>query len=337
MQHLRPLRSYESLSSAVIKNKKRIHFHAFMEDVHKRKHRLDQAHKKGGQDLIISIARELARESEVLCFDEFQVCLPTCLCIPLSDDSAGAGYCRRNDPQASYRITVRLRGSHNLHFKVSLSCCPSALADPVVSSRHPNDLYKNGIQRAAFIPCIELIKRQFVVEDLDSGTDYRKVPRALSKVYYDPVEEHRPEFNKLFEAATDGEEVKIDRTVSVWGRDVTIAESTSKVARMTFADLCSRPLSASDYMEITRTFDTIFITDVPQLTLNDKDKVSISISQQPESDVALFKARRFILFIDSAYESKVCCSSLRCCCMLNTLLDETLLPVGSTYNRNLLG
>lgn len=65
--------SYESLSSPVVKSKKRIHFHAFMEDVHKRKHRLDQLHKRGGQDLIVSIARELARESEVLCFDEFQV------------------------------------------------------------------------------------------------------------------------------------------------------------------------------------------------------------------------------------------------------------------------
>ena len=112
------------------------------------------------------------------------------------------------------------------------------------------------------------------MEDLDSGTDYRKLPRALSKVYYSPVEEHRAEFNKLFEAATDGEEVKLNRTVSVWGRDVTIPESTSNIARMTFADLCSRPLSASDYMEITRTFDVIFITDVPQLTLNEKDKVS---------------------------------------------------------------
>jgi len=101
------------------------------------------------------------------------------------------------------------------------------------------------------------------------------MPRALSKVYYDPIEAHRVEFNKLFDALTEGKEVKANRALTVWGRQVTIPESSPKVARLTFESLCGRAFSASDYMEITRTFDTIFVSDVPKLSLNDKDKVRI--------------------------------------------------------------
>lgn len=65
-------------------------------------------------------------------------------------------------------------------------------------------------------------------------------------------------------------------------------ESSSKVAKFNFHDLCGNALSAADYLEITKTFETVFVTDVPQLGLNVKDQ-----------------ARRFILFIDAAYEAKV--------------------------------
>lgn len=94
--------------------------------------------------------------------------------------------------------------------------------------------------------------------------------------------------DKLFQSLTAADEVETNRKLTVWGRPVVIPQSSPQVARFTFKELCGSPKSASDYMEITKTFATIFVTDMPQLTLNEKDQ-----------------ARRFILFIDSCYENKV--------------------------------
>jgi len=119
--------------------------------------------------------------------------------------------------------------------------------------------------------------------------DYRKLPRALSKVYYDPIDHaNTVEFDKLFEAQTGDEHVREDGYVEVWGRRLHVPRSTAKVAEFTFDKLCNSPLSAADYIELTRKFDTIFVRDIPQLTLSERDQ-----------------ARRFILFIDACYESKV--------------------------------
>ena len=157
------------------------------------------------------------------------------------------------------------------------------------------------------MPCIDLIKDRFLVKCLDSDigalaspaylqialmnemTDYRKLPRALSKVYFSPISpEHNSEFSKLFDAMTSDEPILEHRQLSVWGRNLDVPISTTKVAKFSFQELCENPLSAADYLEITKNFETVFITDVPQLNLSVKDQ-----------------ARRFILFIDSAYEAKV--------------------------------
>lgn len=116
--------------------------------------------------------------------------------------------------------------------------------------------------------------------------DYRKIPRALSKVYFHPLTTaHISEVDKLFTALTSTEELQTSRQLTVWGRAINVPVSTSNVAKFTFHDLCGNALSAADYLEITKTFETVFVTDVPQLGLNVKDQ-----------------ARRFILFIDAAYE-----------------------------------
>ena len=112
------------------------------------------------------------------------------------------------------------------------------------------------------------------------------MPRALSKVYFHPeTAENASEIDKLFDALTETEPVVEHRPLQVWGRDINVPLSTKNVARFTFDELCGKPLSAADYLEITKTFETIFITGVPLLGLDTKDM-----------------ARRFILFIDAAYE-----------------------------------
>lgn len=168
-------------------------------------------------------------------------------------------------------------------------------------SRHPDDLYKNGIQRSSFVPCIDLIKETFDVTDLDSGTgmcylsfwehsvtenliDYRKVPRALSRVYYSPITpEHRSELDKVFHALTSSSSKPTtqNRKLLIWGRSLNIPESSDDVAKFSFAELCGKPLSAADYLEVTKLFGTVFVTDIPKMDLGHKDM-----------------ARRFITFID---------------------------------------
>ncbi|EJU06585.1 AFG1-like ATPase [Dacryopinax primogenitus] len=237
-----------------ITRKRRIHFHAFMIDVHKR---IQAVKNKLGAvaDPIPPVARDLANEAIVLCFDEFQV-----------TDIADAMILRR----------------------LMESLLDFGVVFVMTSNRHPDDLYKNGIQRESFVPCINIIKERLDVTDLNSGTDYRRMLKAMSKVYYSPVnDETRREMEKLFDAISEDEPVIYGRKLSVWGRDVLVPESTDKVARFSFADLCGGPRSAVDYLEITKNFPTIFVTDIPKMTLSQKDM-----------------ARRFITFIDACYESK---------------------------------
>ncbi|ESK96976.1 mitochondrial atpase [Moniliophthora roreri MCA 2997] len=240
-----------------INRKRRVHFHAFMIDVHKRLHAAKLAMGYKGGDPIVPVARDLAREAYVLCFDEFQV-----------TDIADAMILRR-----------LLEGL----LEYGVVCV-------LTSNRHPSELYKNGIQRSSFLPAIDLLKSHFEVTDLDSGTDYRRIPRALSKVYYSPLTpENTAEFNKLFSSFTsDPQDPPMhNRKLKIWGRELKVPESTSSVARFKFEELCGQPLSAADYLEVTRCFKTVFVEGIPKMGMDRKDL-----------------ARRFITFIDACYESK---------------------------------
>lgn len=127
--------------------------------------------------------------------------------------------------------------------------------------------------------------------------DYRRIPRALSNVYYDPLtKENTSEIDKIFNAlaAMDGEEIKHGHRIHIWGRELRVPESTSTVAKFTFEELCGRPLSAADYLEVTKTFRTVFLTDVPKMNLDSKDK-----------------ARRFITFIDGEIDDSLIFSFVR--------------------------
>ncbi|KAF7981683.1 hypothetical protein HWV62_32238 [Athelia sp. TMB] len=241
-----------------ITRKRRVHFHAFMIDVHKRLHAMKAKLGYEGGDAVAPVARDLANEAIVLCFDEFQV-----------TDIADA------------MILRRLLEELLNHGVVCV----------ITSNRHPDDLYKNGIQRSSFVPAIELLKTRFDVTDLDSGTDYRRLPRALSRVYYHPLTpENESEIDKIFRsiaASSSDDPIVENRKLTTWGRTILVPQSTSKVAKFAFHDLCGRPYSAADYLEITKQFGTIVLVDVPKMGLDQKDL-----------------ARRFITFIDACYESK---------------------------------
>lgn len=127
-------------------------------------------------------------------------------------------------------------------------------------------------------------------------SDYRRIPRALSHVYYHPLTpENREEIDKIFTAIAtrENETISHSRRLKIWGRTLHVPASTSHVARFSFDELCGQPLSAADYLELTKTFHTIFVLDVPKMNLDQKDK-----------------ARRLITFIDGSSSMKSVMRSL---------------------------
>lgn len=238
-----------------IHSKTRIHFHNFMQDVHKELHKMKMAHGND-VDAIPFVAASIAEKASVLCFDEFQC-----------TDVADAMILRRLIESLMHHGTVLI----------------------TTSNRHPKELYKNGIQRESFIPCINLLLTQLRILNLDSTTDYRKIPRPPSGVYHHPLDAAaKTHADHWFRFLGDFDhDPPHNATHQVWGRDIDVPRASGRACMFSFNELMGRATGAADYLELMRSYDAFIVTDVPGMNLRSRDL-----------------ARRFITFVDAVYESR---------------------------------
>jgi cell division protein ZapE len=218
-----------------VRRKRRVHFNAFMADAHDRiqKHRLARKNGEAKEDdPIPPVARALADEAWVLCFDEFSV-----------TDIADAMILSRLF-SALFANGVVLVATSNLA---------------------PDDLYRDGLNRQLFLPFIALLKRHAGVMALDSPTDYRMEKLNRMPVYLTPLSVDADRLmDEAWEVVTRGKPDASD-AVAVKGRQVVVPRAAGAAARFSFADLCDAPLGARDYLAIADKYDTIFIDRVPVL------------------------------------------------------------------------
>src|SRR5688572_12124367 len=218
-----------------VRRKRRVHFNAFMADAHDRiqKHRL--ARKNGTakeDDPIPPVARALADEAWVLCFDEFSV-----------TDIADA------------MILSRLFSALFANGVVLVA----------TSNVAPDDLYRDGLNRQLFLPFVGLLKRHTHVMTLDSPNDYRMEKLNRMPVYLTPLSvETERLMDEAWEAVTRGMPAAPD-ALTVKGRQVPVPQAAGDAARFSFADLCDAPLGARDYLAIDARYPTIFIDRIPVL------------------------------------------------------------------------
>ncbi|MCO5604279.1 hypothetical protein L7F22_058444 [Adiantum nelumboides] len=246
-----------------VKSKRRVHFHQFMLDVHRRLHETRLKGKAGkSDDIMKAVAEEILSAGWLLCFDEFQVL-----------DIADAMILKR----------------------LLESLFQSGAVMVASSNRSPTELYKNGLQRELFLPCIESIKKHCEVQSFHpESPDYRLIgarpdgTSALSVVWYKPLNmENETLFERTFNKLA-GERI-IESTILKSGlRSIEVPRAAGGIAFFNFNDLCGTPKGASDYLAIATSFHTIFLANIPQMTSSHNEL-----------------ARRFITLVDVLYEQKV--------------------------------
>jgi len=248
-----------------IENKKRVHFHAFMLEVHQKigrwrkltsaeRRKSDDYVRGAGDDPIAPVAKSVANSARVLCFDEFHV-----------TDIADAMILSRLFTALWERGVVVV----------------------ATSNRAPEDLYKNGLNRALFEPFIEMISEQLVIHAFEGDIDHRLRQLSAAPVYYTPLGDGA---DIAIEAAWNrltGMAIPRPTTLIVQGRDLTLENTAAGTARTNFDRLCGQALGAADYLKLATSFQTLILERVPVMGRDMRNE-----------------AKRFVTLVDALYETR---------------------------------
>ena len=238
--------------------KRRAHFHEFMGDVHERVRVFRQKLKFGDiadDDPIRLAAAEIAEESWLLCFDEFHV-----------TDIA--------DAMILGRLFARM-------FELGVVVVAT-------SNVAPGDLYRDGLNRALFLPFIAMMERHMEVHQLTARTDFRLEKLAGQKVWYVPADDDAAAALDAAWRRLVGSSSGMPQELSVKGRKLRIPRAAMGVARFFFHDLCEQPLAATDYLRVAHEFHTLIIDRIPVMGFEQRNA-----------------AKRFIILIDTLYDHAV--------------------------------
>ncbi len=236
--------------SLPFKNKQRTHFHRFMQKVHQQLGNI-----KDVEDPLQRVADQIATDCRVLCFDEFFV-----------SDITDAMLLGRLF-EALFKRGICLIATSNIE---------------------PDGLYKNGLQRARFLPAIEALKAHCDVLKLDSGTDYRLRELEQAEIYHSPLDERaHPVLQVLFNKMTESD-VEPESSLEIEGRLVDVVHCAEGVVWFDYQAICDIPRGAADYIEISRCYHTVFVSNVAVMT-----------------DMTNDLANRFINLVDELYDHNV--------------------------------
>ena len=232
------------------RRKRRVHFHEFMREIHARMRALS-----GQEDPLDAISTEIARELRLLAFDEFHV-----------SDIADA------------MILARL-----LELLIA-----KGVVLVMTSNYRPDELYPAGLQRARFLPAIEVLKRDLDVVELGGAIDHRRRLLDALSVYYSPIDSHADEnLARFFEAMTKATYAE-NGAIEVGGRAIAFRRRAKGVIWFDFAELFEKPRSQVDYLEIASAYHTVLISGVMRM-------------QAAKTDVV----RRFTWLVDIFYDQRV--------------------------------
>lgn len=252
--------------------KRRVHFHEFMIETHDRiaafrasdpraRRAMPGVNRKAPDDPMPPVARDIAMDAQLLCFDEFQV----------TDIADAMILGRLFDALFSQGVVV-----------------------VATSNRPPDDLYKDGLNRQLFLPFIETLKSRLDILELKAARDFRLERLTGAPVYYAPLGQAA---DAAMDAAWQGYicgATERREEIEVKGRRFEAPRVARSAVRMSFAELCERPLGAADYVALTRRYDTLFLDRIPRLGPEKRNE-----------------AKRFVMLIDSIYEArtKLVCSA----------------------------
>lgn len=241
---------------AVTVPKRRVHFHEFMIEVHDflHAHRQSKRGSKGADRALLDFAQQIGKDSRLLCFDEFHVT-------------------NIADAMLLSRLFTAL-------FEANILIV-------MTSNWPPNRLYEGGLQRARFLPFIDLIKDKMIAAQVAGHTDYRKLSLGEFPKFFNLKDKStKKKMDDLFEALTGGAEPQAEE-VTVKGRKLVVEKTAKGIARFGFSDLFEKPLGAEDYLVLSHHYNVFFIENIP-----------------PLDDERRNETKRFMSFIDVLYDQK---------------------------------